>query len=400
MPRPRESEMPQQQQKQQLKQKAKPWQPPSPLHLKTGSPESTGAVPSRRGSPKVEDSHRRSPRSPLSEKKAGSRVADLQKKLGQAQEQIKKLKEQLASADDAEGGSKREPEEAVKSVPVAPDSAAGERVDEFADAPEDAQRKHDETPSEDAPPVEGEIQVPSTEVDISDLVPPAAASPVDPSSEEDQGMNEPAAMEANEEREKIEDCGKGEADIIPEAGSMQLIEVAREGQMNGDEGRSAESMVGELDVLLAENASLKNQLAEAEVSSAAALTREEEMALKLRDAVEESAANRARADRLGKQLETVEGAVASLETEMKTLRVQTEQWRKAAEAAAAVLSAASAPNGRRVTERCRSMDKHMGMSYQVGSPLAGGELKDVLSGGRKKGAGSGRWEISGGRRRR
>ena len=85
-------------------------------------------------------------------------------------------------------------------------------------------------------------------------------------------------------------------------------------------------------------------MAEAAASSAAALA-------KLRDALEESAANRARAERLGKQLDTVEGTVASLEAEIKTLRVQTEQWRKAAEAAAAVLSAAAAPNGRRVTER-------------------------------------------------
>lgn len=318
-------------------------------------------------------------------------MADLEKKLGKAQEQIRKLKEQLASADDAESSSKREPDDVMKLVPVSPEAAAGERVDGSADAPDDAQRKHEEIPSEDAPPVEGEIQAPSTEFGISDLVPTAVASSVDPLPDEDEGTNAPAAMEAlgkaNDDGKSIEDCGKVEAEVIPEAGSVASIEAAGEGQMNGDEGRSAESTVGELDVLLAENASLKNQLAEAAASSAAALAREEEMGTKLRDALEESAANRARAERLGKQLDTVEGTVASLEAEIKTLRVQTEQWRKAAEAAAAVLSAAAAPNGRRVTERCRSMDKHMGMSYEVGSPLAGGELKDALGGGRKKAGG-------------
>ncbi|XP_040966898.1 interactor of constitutive active ROPs 4-like [Gossypium hirsutum] len=56
------------------------------------------------------------------------------------------------------------------------------------------------------------------------------------------------------------------------------------------------------------------------------------------------------------KLRSVEGRKEALEEEMKKLRVQTEQWRKAADAATAILCGGEETNGR-LSNRCSSMDK-------------------------------------------
>ncbi|KAF7822541.1 interactor of constitutive active ROPs 4-like [Senna tora] len=83
---------------------------------------------------------------------------------------------------------------------------------------------------------------------------------------------------------------------------------------------------------------------------------------------------------------------------MKKLRIQTEQWRKAADAAAAVLAGGVDINPR-ISERCGSMDKHFGGMFEtpggynnnggfvVGSPGIGEDLEDGFGSVKKKGSG-------------
>ncbi|KAG6383256.1 hypothetical protein SASPL_157002 [Salvia splendens] len=78
---------------------------------------------------------------------------------------------------------------------------------------------------------------------------------------------------------------------------------------------------------------------------------------------------------------------------MKMLRVQTEQWRKAADAAATVLAGDAEANGRRISERCGSMDKlsvntfdHVGgYTGYVGSPGLMDDRDDIFGGEKRKG---------------
>jgi hypothetical protein len=72
-------------------------------------------------------------------------------------------------------------------------------------------------------------------------------------------------------------------------------------------------------------------------------------------------------------MKAVEEAKEALEAEMKKLRVQTEQWRKAADAAAAVLAGDMGMNGR-IYKRCVSMDKQFGGVFEP--PASGGYTAD------------------------
>ncbi|RZR91474.1 hypothetical protein BHM03_00019589 [Ensete ventricosum] len=125
----------------------------------------------------------------------------------------------------------------------------------------------------------------------------------------------------------------------------------------------------EAEILVVENAILKtNAEAEAKKMAGDARAKEAELMAKLESTEEELKESRTKADRLAEQLEAAEGAKAALEAEMRRLRAQTEQWRKAAEAGAAALDAEG---------RCGSMDKRL-ESWRVGwgSPLMEGDMDD------------------------
>ncbi|VAH64072.1 unnamed protein product [Triticum turgidum subsp. durum] len=210
MPRSRGSELPQRA------------SPRAPLHLKTtASSEANGAhhrLLVDRSSPKVADRH--SPRSPLPEKKrAGTRVAELETKLGKVQD----------------------------------------------------------------------VEVEETKTMI----------------EEDK-KDSAAAIEGGEKEN-------------PEVVELKAQLIAKE---------------MEVAVLTADNAELKKQADEA----AAAVKRADEEAVAKAFLIEqELKENAAREARMGEQLRASEAAREALDAEMRRLRVQTEQWRKAAEAAAAVI---------------------------------------------------------------
>uniref|UniRef100_A0A1D1YUV4 Interactor of constitutive active ROPs 1 n=1 Tax=Anthurium amnicola TaxID=1678845 RepID=A0A1D1YUV4_9ARAE len=365
--------------------------PRAPLHLRTTNSESIGVHTHHRSSPKLEDNHRRSPRSPLPEfassnqKKRGGRVTDLETKLGHVQEELRKLREQLASAEAAKRDAQQELEETKKLIPTIP-AGAGEQVEDDADISAEIQQttthvKDGELSPEVSPAEEGsKTQVDSLEV----ASPDAAMMDLTLEKESDRSNDE---MVGEMVKDEAEECSKdhvGEAtreeenkeiavifevdEVLPDEESNEVVEMT-------ELEAKLEEKVKELELCLAENANLKKQLMDAEAEAAAARSREEETSLKLTHVSEELAGSRAKADQLGEQLEAAEGASASLEAEMKKLRIQTEQWRKAADAAVAALSVTGGmgteANGRRAAERCGSMDKHLGMGYGSGGEFGG-----------------------------
>lgn len=258
---------------------------------------------------------RRSPRSggphsdPLTQKKLGSRISGLDSQLGQAQDELRLLKEQLSKAEAAK---KRVQEELQKKRFKKPNPNALERDDTPGDG-------HQET-------------------DVFEVLPVEKTKEVD---DEEHQINMLKARLYDMEIEKVS--------------------------------------------LNKENESLKDQLKKTDSDMSCAKAKEDELALKvcqIREELEESNENTAQ---LKKQLETVEEAKESLEAEMEKLKVQTEQWRKAADAAAAVLSGGVEMNGR-FSERCGSMEQHFEGRF-VGSPGIPDDWEDGSGSGKRKGSG-------------
>lgn len=90
-------------------------------------------------------------------------------------------------------------------------------------------------------------------------------------------------------------------------------------------------------------------VAEVEASRAA----EQELMAKLSQVMEEADKSSKKVTRVCEQLEAAQAVNAEMESELRKLKVQSDQWRKAAEAAASMLSMGS--NGKYV-ERTRSLD--------------------------------------------
>lgn len=91
------------------------------------------------------------------------------------------------------------------------------------------------------------------------------------------------------------------------------------------------------------------------VLAEAARAAEQEALMKVGYVTEEADKSTQRAARVTEQLDAAQAANSELETELRRLKVQSDQWRKAAEAAAAILSTGN--NGKFV-ERTGSLDNH------------------------------------------
>ncbi|XP_010274840.1 PREDICTED: interactor of constitutive active ROPs 1-like [Nelumbo nucifera] len=372
MPRSRGSELPQ--------RKATR----APVHLRTSGHEADPLHnrPTIDRSPKAGE--RRSPRGtqsdPLHQKKLGTRITDLESQLGQAQEELKKLKEQLASAEAA----KREAQEELEKKAREP---VAEETTKEVEKPlplEEIHNSNRETSFSN--PEESWSETDVFEVPLDNI-------PSEPKSE----LTNMTEQEENE---------AGEAEVgchIAETEATLVLEPVK--PPSDDWGLvSAEIMLlkeklaekeKQLEVVREENELLKRKVKEAAVESAAFLVMEEETALKLAKMGEDLEQSKANVARLNQQLEMEEGAKAALETEMKKLRVQTEQWRKAADAGAAVLAGGVEMNGR-VAGRYGSMEKHLsdggfetagGYTGFVGSPMLGDDLDDGFGSGKRKGSG-------------
>lgn len=340
MPRPRESEGLQRQSPRH-----------GPPHLRTSSSEPNSTRHrSSNDSPKFGD--RQSPRGAqsnpnLGQKKLGTRIADLESQLGQAQVELKNLKGQLANAEAA----KKEAQELLEKKTKKPKAGALAKVEEKHFPDNETHRETDvfEVPMEDP------------KAEISEIIDPE--------------MDETKPSELTESPPDLK--GPSLDDLALKDEEINLLKT------------KLEEKEKELEASRIENDSLKAKVNEAALEKSASEAKEEEMKAKLAQLgsdVEESKANEAE---LKIKLEDTEKAKAGLEVEMKKMKIQTEQWRKAADAAAAVLAADVEMNGRRVSERCGSMDKHVNNMFgpYVGSPGFGDDSDDVFGGGKRKSSG-------------
>ncbi|KDP29076.1 hypothetical protein JCGZ_16465 [Jatropha curcas] len=95
---------------------------------------------------------------------------------------------------------------------------------------------------------------------------------------------------------------------------------------------------------------------------------EQEALMKLSHLTEEADKSSRRAARVAEQLDAAQAANAEMETELRKLKVQSDQWRKAAEAAAAMLSAG---NNGKIVERAGSLDNNYNtIAGAMGSPYS------------------------------
>ncbi|XP_051131731.1 interactor of constitutive active ROPs 3-like isoform X2 [Andrographis paniculata] len=124
-----------------------------------------------------------------------------------------------------------------------------------------------------------------------------------------------------------------------------------------------------------ENEKLKLEKKEIEVVSEieAATAVEKEAVMKVGYMAEELDKSNRKAARAAEQLEAAQAANTAMEAELRKVKVQSDQWRKAAEAAAAML------NNGQLMERTGSMDSHYSpQSGKIGGLPYGDEMEDDL----------------------
>lgn len=325
-------------------------------------------------SPKLGD--RRSPRGTtqsetVNQKKLGTRIADLESQLGQAQQELKNLKNQLSSA---EAEKKKAEDELVKNA-----QSVVRVVEKFQEKksiskkPQECNIKAETKPQDVIIPDENQEETDVFEVPIEKLA-------IEFKKPVDVFEKEPQIQPATSEPEKpfVEELTQKNEEILSLKSSLE------------EKKKELESMSNE-------NDDLKNQLNEAVSKVKTYETKEEGMAMQVKQLSEELKASKGNGEKLNEKLKSVEEEKAGLESEMKKLRVQTEQWRKAADAAAAVLAGGfDMSAAARVPERCGSMDKHFGGGTfetpggryhgYVGSPGMVDDLDDGFGSGKKKGS--------------
>ncbi|KAL8516104.1 hypothetical protein ACS0TY_014690 [Phlomoides rotata] len=135
----------------------------------------------------------------------------------------------------------------------------------------------------------------------------------------------------------------------------------------------------DLEKTLKENEKLKMEIkngVEVGTDIESARAAEREAVMKVGYMIEEVDKSKRKAVRVGEQLEAVQAANAEMEAELRKLKVQSEQWRKAAEAAAAMLSAG---NNGQIMERTGSMDSHYSpRTGKISSPYGDDLDEDLL----------------------
>ncbi|XAR68216.1 hypothetical protein NMG60_11003269 [Bertholletia excelsa] len=366
MPRSRGSEMP---------QKLSPGCR-APIQLRTSS---SGSDPTHRRSSierGTKPGDRRSPRGaqtdPLNQKKLGTRIADLESQLVLAQEELKVLKEQLTSVEAAKKEAQQQLEKKTLKKPSTSD------LEDEKTPTGDPESNPDD--NGDARHTSDDIQ---PETDVFEV--PTKKATVEPKIEMD---------EENHETKPTSISTKPPALMEPPKPTFE------ESALKSDEINSLklklEEKDKELDDCRRHNESLKGQLDEAGLEISTIRAKEEEVTSKLTQLGQELEARRANEVKLKEKVEAVEGAKEELEAEMKKLRIQTEQWRKAADAAAAVLAGGAEGNGGRVSGRCGSLDKHYGGLFgppvggyarYVGSPDLADDSDGGFGSGKRKGSG-------------
>lgn len=166
-------------------------------------------------------------------------------------------------------------------------------------------------------------------------------------SEENEGLNLKIekTLSSQGETELTTELKKSEALLFELKASLldketQLQSITEENEMLKMEIKHKESERGKVND-------------EAVVLAEAAKAAEREALMKLGYATEEADKNSRRAARVTEQLDAAQAANNEMEAELRKLKVQSDQWRKAAEAAAAMISAG---NNGKLVERTGSLD--------------------------------------------
>ncbi|KNA22288.1 hypothetical protein SOVF_034210 [Spinacia oleracea] len=349
-------------------------QRPSPTfrtsrHLRTSSSDSDPLHhrPITERSPRLGDhrSLRGTLSEPLKPKKLGTRITDLETQLVQAQHELKNLKDQLSSAEDAKkqaqeelhkGGTKKQQGVTRKVVgPAKPTAVAAIPKNYSRDKPgdEDVDQETDvfEVPIEKmlVEPKEAEMSHCSVKSEESSISEPEKPSLCDEASSKNKKNEEIDQMRAMmDEKEK------------------------------------------EIRVVIEENETIKKKLDDAKSEIDLGRKREEEMVSKVKQLEQDLQVSRGKEVQLKEKLVDAEAAKELLEIEMKKMKLQTDQWKKAADAAASVLAGGVGTKGR-ISERCASMDNHFNSIFEP-PPITGfgGYLEDPddsFGGGKKKGSG-------------
>ncbi|EPS69971.1 hypothetical protein M569_04792, partial [Genlisea aurea] len=145
----------------------------------------------------------------------------------------------------------------------------------------------------------------------------------------------------------------------------------------------------EISVFRHENESLNSQLEEKSTMFSLARSEIERLKSRLNQVVQELEKSRSYESLMAERMEAAEKAKQDMDSEMKRLAVQTEQWRKAADAAATVLSGSADENCRRISERCGSMDAHYMNSLENfrSSPMIGDDDHAVFGSEKRRSGG-------------
>ncbi|KAF8402761.1 hypothetical protein HHK36_010851 [Tetracentron sinense] len=181
-------------------------------------------------------------------------------------------------------------------------------------------------------------------------------------SEENEGLNMKIKMNQSSHRESELEMklNKSNADITDMKANLmdketELQSISEENKMLQLEIKKREMEMGKVN---------KEAVAEAEAARAA----EREALMKLGYVTEEADTSSRRAVRVAEQLEAAQIANSEMEAELRRLKVQSDQWRKAAEAAAAVIS--TGHNGKFV-ERTGSLDgNYHPLTGKISSPYS------------------------------
>ncbi|KAL8142242.1 hypothetical protein V2J09_015274 [Rumex salicifolius] len=255
---------------------------------------------------------------PLGQKKLGTRVSCLETQLIQAQKELKNLKQQLSSAE------------------------VTKKEDQI-----DLQKKSKKNPSTNKQQLEhqGKCTMPKEE----------------------------AQEENHKEMDVFEVPMQETIDSKPELKvNLCSPDESKDHPLNEIEQLKAEleAKDKELELAVQEKETLKTQLNEANAEISAAQIKEEERILKYSQLERDLEASKATNLELKEKAEALLAAKEELGAEMKKLRIQTEQWRKAADAAASVLAGSADNDLVRVSGRRGSMDKHFNGVFE--QPLSSG----------------------------
>lgn len=260
----------------------------------------------------------------MNQKKLGTRISDLECQLGQAQNELKCLKNQLVSAEAAKKAAQEQLDKKSKRVKkVVPQGLIKKDINDECGTCDDIAK----------------------ETDVFEV-------PVDETTSKDKEIN--ALRSKLAEREKA------------------------------------------LEVYHQENTKMKIELHEKSIKISSVECEVKELGMKLSEMNQELEKIKINESEMREKLEESEKAKEGLEDEMKKVRVQTEQWRKAADAAASVLAGEVETNERRISERCGSMDKQYGNAFERGGGYGGGyvgspglmeDSDEGYGGGKRKGGG-------------